>query len=208
MDQQVKVRGFRIELGDIEATLGGHPAVANAAVTVWSVNRDDQRLSAYVVPAQEHAVVDPVALRKYLRRRLPSYMVPTYFTTVAALPLTSNGKVDRQALPLPAGDEKARIEEPPATPAEIAIADIWRKILAAEAVDRNANFFEIGGNSILAMKFVSEVTLRLGVQVPLRAVVMDTLSQIAAYCDQESRSEVPEKADGGLQKLFARVFGS
>jgi len=208
MDQQVKVRGFRIELGDIEATLGSHPAVANAAVTVWNVNRDDQRLSAYVVPAQEHAVVDPVTLRKYLRKRLPSYMVPTYFTTVGALPLTSNGKVDREALPLPAGDEKARIEEPPATPAEIAIADIWRKILAAEAVDRNANFFEIGGNSILAMKFVSEVTLRLGVQVPLRAVVMDTLSQIAAYCDQESRSEVPEKSDGGLQKLFARVFGS
>jgi hypothetical protein len=89
-----------------------------------------------------------------------------------------------------------------------AIAAIWRRILAAEAVDRNANFFEIGGNSILAMKFVSKVTLRLGVQVSLRAVVMDTLSQIAAYCDQESRSEVPEKSDGGLQRLFARVFGS
>jgi len=80
--------------------------------------------------------------------------------------------------------------------------------LAAEAVDRHANFFEIGGNSILAMKFVSEATLRLGVQVPLRAVVMDTLSQIAAYYDQELGQIAPNKVDGGLQKLLSRVFGN
>ncbi|MGH8196217.1 MAG: amino acid adenylation domain-containing protein, partial [Woeseiaceae bacterium] len=101
MDQQVKVRGFRIELGDIEATLTRHPAVANAAVTVWNVSRDDQRIAACIVPAQGSEGIDSVSLRKFVRKSLPSYMVPTYFTVLDELPLTRNGKVDRKALPLP-----------------------------------------------------------------------------------------------------------
>jgi acyl-coenzyme A synthetase/AMP-(fatty) acid ligase len=133
MDQQVKIRGFRIELGDIEATLSRHPAVAQVAVTVWKVNRDDQRLSAYIVPVQGQEGLDSVSLRKFVRKSLPAYMVPTYFTAIDGLPLTNNGKIDREALPLPAADERSRTEEPPATSTEIAIAEIWRALLATES---------------------------------------------------------------------------
>jgi amino acid adenylation domain-containing protein len=208
MDEQVKIRGFRIELGDIEATLTSHPAVANAAVRVWNVSRDDQRLAAYIVPAQGQEGVDSVSLRKFVRRYLPSYMVPTYFTAMTSLPLTSNGKTDRKALPLPATEEKPRVQDHPATATEIAIADIWKKTLHTEYVDRNANFFEIGGNSISAMKVVSEVSACIGVPLPLRAVVMDTLAQIASFCDETSGAMATKKADGGLQTLLARVFRS
>jgi hypothetical protein len=140
MDQQVKIRGFRIELGDIEATLSRHPAVAQAAVTVWKVNRDDQRLSAYIVPVQGQEGLDSVSLRKFVRKSLPAYMVPTYFTAIDGLPLTNNGKIDREALPLPAADERSRTEEPPATSTEIAIAEIWRALLATESIESKRQF--------------------------------------------------------------------
>jgi amino acid adenylation domain-containing protein len=208
IDQQVKVRGFRIELGDIEATLNRHPAVANAVAAVWTVNRDDQRIAAYIVPEPGHAGVDAMTLRKFASKRLPSYMVPTYFTSLDALPLTQNGKVDRKALPSPVAETGSKVQDPPATATEVAIAETWQRILGAETMDRNANFFEVGGNSISAMKVVSEIYARLGVQVPLRAIVMDSLSQVAAWCDEKApAAAAPERRAGGLQKLLTRVFG-
>ena len=98
-----------------------------------------------------------------------------------ALPLTPNGKVDRKALPPPVTERARRSQEPPGTATEIAIAEIWRRILGADTLDRNANFFEVGGNSISAMKVVSEVSSTMGIQVPLGAIAMDSLWQIAEH---------------------------
>ena len=113
LDHQVKIRGFRIELGEIEAALSSHDAVEQSAVVVREDNGDDKRLVAYIVPAGEQLVNGEGALleeelREYLRARLPEYMTPQIFVTLAAMPLSPNGKLDRRALPAPDYSTQAR----------------------------------------------------------------------------------------------------
>ena len=205
LDNQVKIRGFRIELGDIESTLTAHEKIKTAAAIVWDVNRDDKRVVAYLVPEHQGEELDSVQMRKYMRAKLPAYMVPTYFITLDALPQTKNGKLDRKALPLPLDAVASQQIQAPETLNEIALAEIWREILSAGQVDRNANFFEIGGNSISAMKVLSAVKIKLGVAVPLRAVALDSLSQIAAYLDVQVANKKPLERKG-LRGLVSQVF--
>ncbi len=143
-DDQVKIRGFRIELGEIETALAAHPDVTEAVV----VTRD-KRLVAYVV-----ATVATAELRAWLQRDLPDYMVPSAFVTLDALPLSRNGKVDRQALPEPAA-EPATGYLPPRTEAERVLADVWAEVLGVPAVGIEDNYFELGGDSILSIQVVS-----------------------------------------------------
>jgi amino acid adenylation domain-containing protein/non-ribosomal peptide synthase protein (TIGR01720 family) len=155
IDQQVKIRGFRIELGEIEAVLGRHPAVQAVVVIAREDTPGDRRLAAYVVPAAGREA--PVAeLRALARERLPDYMVPAAFVSLAALPLTANGKIDRRALPAP---EVAPVEAAayvaPRTPAETALARIWSDVLRVERVGADDNFFELGGDSILSIQVIA-----------------------------------------------------
>ncbi len=207
LDDQVKIRGFRIELGDIESTLTRHASIAQAAASVWTVNRDDKRVVAYVVPADGNEELDLVSLRKYLRSSLPAYMIPTHFLSLEALPETSNGKLDRAALPLPSDERMGPVEEPPQTKTEKALAEIWQEILRTSFVSRNSNYFDIGGNSISAMKVVLQVSVKLGVSLPLRAVVLDSLSQIASFCDQNGAATSAGRS-GGLKQLLSTMIGS
>ncbi|MFB9683728.1 non-ribosomal peptide synthetase [Amycolatopsis plumensis] len=142
-DDQVKIRGFRIELGEIETALSAHPDVTEAVVVAR-----DRRLVAYVVTAGKPD------LRTWLQRDLPDYMVPSAFVTLDALPLSANGKVDRQALPEPAAEPVAGYV-PPRTETERVLAEVWADVLGVPGVGVEDNFFELGGDSILSIQVVS-----------------------------------------------------
>ncbi len=169
LDHQVKIRGFRIELGEIETTLGQHPAVRDAVVLAREDTPGDQRIVAYLVPRSEHAPGSE-DLRRLLREKLPSFMLPSAFVILDALPMTPNGKVDRKALP-PPEQTRPELEESfiePRNSAEEAIANIWAEVLQIERVGVYDNFFSLGGHSLLATQVVNRVRDVLRVDVPLR----------------------------------------
>jgi amino acid adenylation domain-containing protein len=170
MDHQVKVRGFRIELGEIEAVLAGHPAVREAAVTAPADASGDRRLVAYVSATEGGGPLDAAALGVYLGSRLPSFMVPSVWVELAALPLTRTGKVDRQALPAPGETATGQAYEAPRTATEEILAGIWGGLLSRERVGVHDNFFALGGHSLLATQVVSRLRDRLGVELPVRAL--------------------------------------
>ena len=185
-DQQVKVRGFRIEPGEVEAALLRRPEVAAAVVipreVVSGAGGAGLQLVAYVVLRAAAAVP---ALRRSLAAELPNYMVPAAFVVLDALPLTPHGKVDRAALPEPdlqaAG---AGSGEPPRTPAEQALADLWRAVLGLDRIGREDDFFALGGHSLLANQLAVRVRETFGVDLPLRAVFASpTVAALAPWIE-------------------------
>ncbi|MBZ4377523.1 condensation domain-containing protein, partial [Corallococcus sp. AS-1-6] len=168
IDAQVKVRGFRIELGEVENALRAAPAVKDAVVLAREDAPGDKRLVAYVVGES----LDVSALRAHLKQHLPEYMVPAAFVPLEALPLTSNGKVDRKALPAPDTSvlRASQSYEAPATPLEERLAALWSEVLRVPTVGRTDNFFELGGHSLLATQLVARVRAALDVELPLRAL--------------------------------------
>ncbi len=172
-DDQVKIRGFRIELGEIEAVLGRHPEVRACAATVREDTAGDRRVVAYVVGEGSAPALDPAGLRAFAKERLPEYMVPSAFVRLAALPLTSNGKLDRRALPAPGAEALAGREYvAPRGPVEEAIAGVFAEVLdlPAARVGAHDGFFELGGHSLLATMAVARIRARLGMDLPLRAL--------------------------------------
>ncbi|HEX4954036.1 MAG TPA: amino acid adenylation domain-containing protein, partial [Thermoanaerobaculia bacterium] len=167
IDQQVKIRGFRIELGEVETALASHPDLRQAVVVVREGPDGEALLAAYLVARGE--APEAAALRQFLARSLPAYMLPATFTVLAAFPLTANGKVDRRALPAPGAPEPAA-GEAPRTPVEELVAGIWSELLAGAAVDRRTSFFEAGGHSLLAAQAVARVREALGVEVPVKSL--------------------------------------
>jgi amino acid adenylation domain-containing protein len=159
-DQQVKIRGYRIELGEIETRLARHPQVTEAAVVVREASAGDKRLVAYVATRDGH---DPqvAELRAFVREELPEYMVPSAYVRVERWPLSPNGKLDRAALPAP--DSSAYVQreyEPPTGAVEVALATIWQTVLNVDRVGRGDNFFDLGGDSLLAMRAASRIRQR------------------------------------------------
>ncbi|MFG1690408.1 amino acid adenylation domain-containing protein [Nonomuraea sp. NPDC049269] len=158
-DHQVKIRGFRVEPAEVQHVLGGHPAVAAALVTAYG-EAHDRRLAAYLIPADAARGVPPVAvLRAHLSVDLPDHMIPSVFIPMTAFPLTSNGKLDRAALPSPeaARPEQRDTHREPATPAEVAIAGIWARSLGLPQVGVTDDFFELGGHSLQVIQVVSQI---------------------------------------------------
>ncbi|MGW7043589.1 amino acid adenylation domain-containing protein [Streptomyces avermitilis] len=166
-DAQVKVRGFRVELGEVEAVLSAHPAVSQAVVVAREDGPGERRLVGYVVPEDPQATMDPNQVRADIARRLPDYMVPTAVLALAALPLTRNGKVDRNALPAP--DLTDRVSgRKPQTAAEATLCGLFAEVLGLERVGRDDNFFDLGGDSGLAMRIAGRVREEFGVELALR----------------------------------------
>ncbi|MEV6827024.1 non-ribosomal peptide synthase/polyketide synthase [Amycolatopsis sp. NPDC051102] len=165
-DHQVKIRGFRIEPGEIEALLLGRADVREAVV----VAREDQpgvkRLVAYVA-----GDADPAQLRAAAADRLPPYMVPAAFVVLEAMPLTHHGKLDRDALPEPDWQAQVRAAHTaPRTPAERALAEIWADVLGVPDVGVDADFFELGGDSILGARALARIRARFGADLSPRVV--------------------------------------
>ena len=180
-DQQVKIRGFRIELGEIETRLLEHTGIREAVALVREDQTGIQRLVAYVAPD-----ADTTALRTHLMARLPEYMVPTAYVVLPALPLTANGKLDREALPTPDGASLVRKEyQAPLSESERTLAAVWAEVLGVERIGRHDHFFELGGHSLLAVQLVIRARELLGVDIPLQALFEHpVLSALADHMTQ------------------------
>jgi amino acid adenylation domain-containing protein/thioester reductase-like protein len=179
-DHQVKIRGFRIELAEIEAQLVRHELVREAAVIAREDVSGDKRLAAYVVVCEPARSPSADELREYLKTRLPEYMVPSAFMILERLPLTSNGKLDRRALPEPAlSAYTSRRYEAPQGEIEELLAGIWQTLLGVERVGRQDNFFELGGHSLLMVQ-VMERLRRVGLFTEVRSMFdSPTLADLA-----------------------------
>ncbi|MET0649873.1 MAG: amino acid adenylation domain-containing protein [Pyrinomonadaceae bacterium] len=180
-DEQVKVRGFRIEPGEVEAALAAHPLVREAAVVALQEGPGDKRLVAYTSPAGETAP-EADALRRYLKGRLPEYMIPSAFVTLEHLPLTPSGKVDRQRLPSPGGarPQLGQTYVAPRTALERMLCEMWRAILRVEEVGIHDNFFDLGGDSIHAAIFINTLQKSLGAVVSV--IALFDAPDIASLC--------------------------
>jgi amino acid adenylation domain-containing protein len=159
LDNQVKIRGFRIELGEIEAVLAEHEAVKQAVATVAAAGTADARLVAYVVLERGEALTVS-EVRRFLRARIPDYMVPGLVVELDDFPLTPNGKIDRRALPDPLASSARSESEfsPPATQSEILIAEVWADLLSLDRVSRHDNFYQLGGHSLLSLRAVAAMS--------------------------------------------------
>jgi amino acid adenylation domain-containing protein len=151
-DNQVKIRGFRVELGEIEKTLLRHPGIHEALVVATEVRKNETDLVAYVVTRQEIAGAD---IRAHLENLLPNYMIPSYFVIMDNIPLTTNGKTDYKALPLPDPEGNRSVEFiEPATETEKNLAGIWKEVLGLSKVGIHDNFFQLGGNSLKIIRLL------------------------------------------------------
>jgi len=208
-DRQVKLRGLRIELGEVEAALVEHPAVAQAVVLAREDEPGVKRLVAYVVAGAGAAPVER-ELSLFIRETLPAYMAPARIVFLDALPLTPNGKLDREALPAPASKRLERGEGrvTPRDPLEIDLAKIWKKTLGIRAVGVTDDFFELGGNSLLALSLVARLNEAFGRTLPLATLFeAPTIRRLAMILRRKGwkpswAALVPMQPAGGKPALF------
>ncbi|MCV7308133.1 non-ribosomal peptide synthetase [Mycobacteroides immunogenum] len=184
-DEQVKIRGYRIELGEIQSVLGGLAGVENAVVIARTEQTGDKRLVGYVTGS-----ADPVTTRAALAELLPSYMVPTAIVVLDALPLTSNGKLDIRALPAPqyaTGEYRA-----PENLTEEILAGLYADVLGVEPVGVDDSFFDLGGDSISAMRLVAAINANLGIGLAVRTVFeAPTVAQLAPRIGEGAAGQQP-----------------
>ncbi|MGV4982299.1 non-ribosomal peptide synthetase [Streptomyces sp. NRAIS4] len=177
-DSQVKIRGFRIELGEIEHALAGHPGVAQAVVLVREYQEGDKRLVGYVVPEPD-VTVDTGELSAYLHERLPDYMVPSTVIPLAEIPLTSNGKLDRRALP--SEDTNTEVGREPRNAYEEKLCALFGELLGLEKVGIDDGFFALGGHSLLATRLSVRLRKQFDIDIPIRTIIKyPTVAELAA----------------------------
>ncbi|SDZ38329.1 amino acid adenylation domain-containing protein, partial [Thermoactinomyces sp. DSM 45892] len=189
LDHQVKIRGYRIEPGEIIHQLLSHESVRDAVVIVREDQPGDKRLIAYVVGDG-----DVIDWREHLKAQLPSYMIPSHFVEMETLPLTSNGKIDRKALPIP--EEQAGGGENHLSPVEELIASVWSQVLGVSNIGAQDSFFELGGHSLLATQVVSRLQEAFQIELPLRELfehsTVETLARRIGQLRQgDQKRELP-----------------
>ena len=189
IDDQVKIRGFRIELGEIESVLNKQEGVNTSVVLAQEDNGGNKRLVAYIVSDDELNIQE---LREELSRTLPAYMVPSLFVRLDAMPLTSNGKVDKKALPDPEGNfETTHDYVAPVTEIEKKLAGIWQELLGVERVGIYDNFFELGGHSLLATQVISKIRTEFNNELPLKVLFeSSTIQALSKQIDAGKLDEV------------------
>ncbi|WP_234335891.1 amino acid adenylation domain-containing protein [Streptomyces sp. NRRL S-920] len=166
-DDQVKIRGFRVEPGEIEAVLSSHPRVRQAVVVLREDRPGDRRLVGYVVADQDAEEPDTEEIRAFVGRTLPSYMVPVSVVVLEKLPLTRNGKVNRRALPVP--DFAGRVSgREPENETQATLCALFAEILDLERVGIDDNFFDLGGDSGLAMRLAARIREEFGTELSMR----------------------------------------
>ncbi|MEV0537296.1 amino acid adenylation domain-containing protein [Kitasatospora sp. NPDC050463] len=203
IDTQVKLRGYRIELGEIEAVLSELAPVRDAVVIVREGATGEKALVGYLV-AEDTGPLDLELVRAGIAERLPDYMVPSAFAVIDRIPLTANGKVDRRALPdLDAGDADY---QPPTTPTEERIAQIWAELLGLPRVGVQDNFFALGGHSILAIRMTSQLQDEFDIDLSIGTVfAQPTVGRLAAAIEDQIRAEIEQLSDSEIAEsdLFA-----
>ena len=189
-DDQVKINGHRIELGEIESLLEQHPGIAEVAVVAHRNAESITSLAAYLV-AESGSPIEVDALRGFLAGRVPTYMMPSSFMVLDAMPLTPNGKQDRKSLAVPERAGRTDYAEP-ITPVEKKLAALWQEILNVERVGLHDNFFELGGDSLTAAVMAALFPEHLQVELPLGSLFeAPTIADLAALVERFS-SESPD----------------
>ncbi|MER6299869.1 non-ribosomal peptide synthase/polyketide synthase [Kitasatospora sp. NPDC001539] len=205
-DQQLKLRGFRIEPGEIESVLLDHPDVAQAAVVLRETSQGGRRLVAYVVP-RDGAGTDSMVLRKHVSGQVPDYMVPSAFVSLAALPVSPNGKLDRSALPAPDAEGSLRTGAP-RTPREEVLCGLFAESLKVRRVGIEDSFFDLGGDSLMAAALVSRVNLTFGTKISIAALfdgpTVESLAELLATGAESDPMDVllPLRSTGTAEPIF------
>lgn len=207
IDHQVKIRGFRIELGEIEAVLTQHPNVKETVLLAREDIINERRLVAYVVLESEVGF-SISELRQYLKEKLPEYMLPSTFVQLVKLPLSPNGKVERNALPAP---ENLRLElavnyQAPESDVEKTIAKVWQQVLHLEKVGIHDNFFDLGGHSLLVVQVNNKLQEILNRDLSIVEIFQNpTIKALAQYLSQksEARTSLEKMRDRANKQIEA-----
>ncbi len=205
-DFQVKIRGYRVEMGEVEAALLELQHVRDAICSTWIDSANQKSLVAYVVPASGIAL-DTAAIKSSLARKLPDFMVPSFVVVLEALPVSSNGKLDRKMLPSPLESARETEFAPPETQTEKELAVIWEEVLQCGAIGLDDNFFEMGGHSLLAVMLMTRLRSDMGLSIPLSRIIefptirlFSQALQITARSDDRSEAKVLVNLKRGCSK--------
>jgi len=195
IDHQVKIRGYRVELGEIENTILEVPGVKQVIVIIQENASNQKKLVAYIVLEDGNRKSDEYEIIQLVRRnceeKLPDYMQPNQVMFIDSVPLTVNGKLDKKKLPEPEGREGMEIYQVPASVYEEKLAKIWSELLGIEKISRNDNFFNLGGDSLLAIRVVSLIRKNLKIEVPLKSIFKYlVLKDLAEFIDRENDSNL------------------
>lgn len=204
IDFQVKVRGYRIELGEIETILSRHESIRETVIVVREDVLGDKRLVAYVIP-QPGEQPSSATLRDYLLSQLPEYMVPSNFMLLEAFPLTPNKKVDRKALPAPTWVQQDAEAEQTITsnPTEQMLTEIWQRMLQVPQIGIEDSFFDLGGNSLIAVTLIGEIRSVFNVELPLMSLFRNpTIRAMAHWIDQ---SQIEQADPDELAAMMAQL---
>jgi amino acid adenylation domain-containing protein len=185
IDDQVKIRGFRVELGEIEAVLGALDEVSDVAVVVHRDQHQEKVLCAYLV-SHQGLNTDTAQLTAQLEEKLPQHMIPAHFIWLAQMPLNAADKIDRKALPKPDFSAVRADHIAPQSDTEHALVQLWSKLLKVDAalIGSNANFFALGGHSLLGVALISAISDQLAVQISIKDIFFQpTLADLAQQID-------------------------
>jgi len=191
IDNQVKILGHRIEPGEIETALTLHQGVKHVSVIAHTDENGTKRLVAYYASSSATGPT-PHELRRFLQEKLPQYMIPSLFVPLASLPLSTNGKVDRSALPAPVfGAADGAFAEAPANQVEKTVLDLWRQVLHVEHIGLDDNFFDIGGDSLLLVAVHSNLQKLLNIEIPVTDLFEYTTVRTLGKHLREDNSAIP-----------------
>ena len=190
-DDQVKIRGYRVELGEIESVLLQTNFVRQGVVLVKENSNGDKRLVAYVAP---EGTMDREGIIADLKNKLPEYMIPDQWIEMKDLPITSNGKIDRKALPDPSALAESDQHVSPRTELESKLSEIWQQLLEVEEISINDNFFQLGGHSLLAIQLISIIRKELNIELTLKDVFQfSTINDLSKYIEIQTGTPNQEK---------------
>ena len=213
-DSQIKIRGFRVELGEIENVLNKFHLVNQAVVIARPEKDGHKNLIAFIVPKNEN--FDRKEVQTYLKSKLPEYMIPSILEEVKQFPLTSNGKIDKQALSkLDISNQSGANYEAPQTEQQLKLAEIWKEILGVERVGIHDNFFELGGHSLMAVRMITRLEAEIGMQFPLSflfkyptiASLLSSTELKPSTVETQWKSLVPIKSSGSKIPVYI-IHGS
>jgi acyl carrier protein len=183
---QVKIRGFRVEVAEVESVLARYPGLAHLVVVARDPGTGDKHLVCYVVP--EAGAADIEGLRAHARSLLPEYMVPSSFMILESLPLTPNGKLDRRALPVPILQTRPDYL-PPATQRQEVLCSLFAEVLGVPRVGLNDSFFDLDGESLMAMRLISSIRSALGIELAVSDVFdAPTPAELDQQIDKATRA--------------------